>query len=117
MELETLRDYLKEKKGTTEELPFGPEVLVFKVIGKMFAILTWQDNPLHISLKCKPDHALALRDIYEAVQPGYHLNKKHWNTVVLDGSIPEKEILQWIDDSYQLVVKGLKKADRQRLQK
>ena len=116
MELETLRDYLKEKKGTTEELPFGPEVLVFKVIGKMFAILAWQDNPLRISLKCEPDHALALRDIYEAVQPGYHLNKKHWNTVVLDGSIPEKEILQWIDDSYQLVVKGLKKVDRQRLQ-
>jgi len=116
MELEQLRSCLGDKKGVTEELPFGPEVLVFKVLGKMFAILAWQDNPLRMSLKCEPDHALALRDIYEAVQPGYHLNKKHWNTIMLDGSIPEKEILQWIEDSYNLVVKGLKKSDRQKLQ-
>ena len=116
MELEQLRIFFGDKKGVTEELPFGPEVLVFKVMGKMFAILAWQDNPLRISLKCEPDHALALRDIYEAVRPGYHLNKRHWNTIILDGSIPEKEILQWIDDSYNLVVKGLKKSDRQKLQ-
>jgi predicted DNA-binding protein (MmcQ/YjbR family) len=116
MELEFVRSYLLKKKGATEELPFGPEALVFKVMGKMFALLAWQQNPLQISLKCDPDHALALRDIYEAVQPGYHMSKKHWNTITLDGSIPEDETVKMIDDSYRLVVKGLKKADRERLQ-
>jgi predicted DNA-binding protein (MmcQ/YjbR family) len=115
MKLENLRSYLTSKNGASEETPFGPEVLVFKVLGKMFAILAWQEAPLKISLKCEPDHALALRAIYKAVQPGYHLHKRHWNTVTLDGSVPEQEILQWIDGSYRLVVKGLKKADRERL--
>jgi predicted DNA-binding protein (MmcQ/YjbR family) len=116
MELEFVRSYLLKKKRTTEELPFGPEALVFKVMGKMFALLAWQQNPLRISLKCDPDHALALRDIYEAVQPGYYMNKKHWNTITLNGSIPDDEILKMIDDSYRLVVKGLKKADREKLE-
>ena len=115
MELESLRKYLRDKHGTSEEIPFGPEVLVFKVLGKMFAILAWQENPLKISLKCDPDHALVLRDIYAAVQPGYHLHKKHWNTVTLDGSAPEQEIFRWIDESYHLVASGLKKADREKL--
>ncbi|MCP4396287.1 MAG: MmcQ/YjbR family DNA-binding protein [bacterium] len=115
MELESLRKYLTNRKGISEEIPFGPEALVFKVLGKMFAILAWQESPLKISLKCDPEHALALRDIYAAVQPGYHLHKKHWNTVTLDGSVPEGEIRQWIDESYRLVVKGLKKADREKL--
>ena len=115
MELESVRKYVTSKNGATEEIPFGPEVLVFKVLGKIFAILAWQENPLKISLKCDPDHALALRDIYAAVQPGYHLNKKHWNTVTLDGSVPEGEILQWIDESYRLTAKGLKKAERESL--
>ena len=116
MQLEKLRTYLCEKKGVTEEIPFGPEVLVFKVLGKIFALIAWQESPLRISLKCDPEHALALRDIYDAVQPGYHLNKRHWNTVILDGSIPEREIFQMIDNSYKLVAKGLKKSDRQKLQ-
>lgn len=115
MTLEHVRTYLTSKNGTSEEIPFGPEVLVFKVMGKMFAILVWQENPLRISLKCDPEHALVLRDMYPAVQPGYHLHKKHWNTVILDGSVPEPELLQWIDESYRLVVKGLKKADREKL--
>jgi predicted DNA-binding protein (MmcQ/YjbR family) len=116
MELEFVRSYLLKKKGATEDLPFGPEALVFKVMGKMFALLAWQQTPLRISLKCDPDHALALRDIYEAVQPGYYMNKKHWNTITLNGSIPDDEILKMIDDSYRLVVKGLKKADREKLE-
>lgn len=116
MELETLRACLLEKKGATEERPFGPEALVFKVMGKMFALVAWEEIPLRITLKCDPDDALALRDQYKAVQPGYYTNKKHWNTITLDGSIPNEEILRMIDDSYALVVKGLKKAVRQELE-
>ncbi len=115
MELEALRVYLLAKKGTTEERPFGPQALVYKVMGKMFALVAWQEEPLDISLKCDPDEALFLRDMYTAVRPGYHMNKKHWNTVTLDGSIPQKELLRMIDDSYTLVVKGLTKAQRQKL--
>jgi predicted DNA-binding protein (MmcQ/YjbR family) len=115
MEFNTLRNYLLSKKGTTEELPFGPDALVFKVMGKIFAIVAYQDNPLRISLKCDPEHAEALRAMYKAVTPGYHLNKNHWNSVILDNSIPGEEIFQMIDDSYQLVAKGLKKADRAKL--
>ena len=116
MELETLRTYLIEKKDATEERPFGPEALVFKVMGKMFALIAREEIPLRITLKCDPDDALALRDQYEAVQPGYYMNKRHWNTITLDGSIPNEEILRMIDDSYALVVKGLKKTVRQELE-
>ena len=116
MQLESLRKYLVEKKDVTEELPFGPEALVFKVMGKMFALIAWEETPLRITLKCEPEHALALREIYDAVKPGYHMNKEHWNTITLDDSIPEEQILEMIDDSYLMVVKKLKKADRQKLQ-
>lgn len=117
MELESLRTYLLDKKGAAEETPFGPEVLVFKVVGKMFALIGWQDTPLRISLKCDPELALTLRHQYQAVQPGYYLSKKHWNTVTLDESIPHDEILGMIDHSYNLVVKGLKKSAWQELEK
>jgi len=110
-----LHRYLMNKSGTTEERPFGPDVKVYKVLGKMFALVP-DDAPLSISLKCDPNEALFLRDIYTAVQPGYHLNKKHWNTVTLDGTIPHDELLGMIEMSYNLVVKGLKKADREKLQ-
>lgn len=116
-ELEPLRTYLLAKAATTEEQPFGPDALVFKVMGKMFALVAWQQVPLRISLKCDPYLAELLRTTYAAVTPGYHLNKRHWNTVVLDGSIPEAEIAEMIDASYELVVKGLKKGDRERLQR
>ena len=116
MKLEPIRTYLLKKKGSTEELPFGPDALVFKVMGKMFALVAWEETPLRITLKCDPDDALALRDQYKAVQPGYYMSKKHWNTITLDGSIPNDEILEMIDHSYDLVVKGLKKAVRQKLQ-
>ena len=115
MQLENLRKILLERKATTEETPFGPQALVYKVMGKMFALIAWEEDPISISLKCDPDFALALRAQYPAVIPGYHMSKKHWNTVTLDGSIPEGEILGMIDDSYDLVVKGLKKVDREKL--
>ena len=113
MELTELRAYLGEKQGAAEDFPFGPDALVCKVSGKMFALLAWQAKPLRISLKCDPDYALALRDMYPAVQPGYYLNKAHWNTITLDGSIPDAEIFTWIDQSYRLVVNGLPKKERQ----
>lgn len=116
MNLDTLSTYLLHKKGTTEERPFGPEALVYKVMGKMFALVAWEERPLRVTLKCDPEHALALRDMYAAVQPGYHMNKQHWNTVTLDGSVPQDEVLAMIDHSYELVVKGLKKADRLQLE-
>jgi len=87
-------------------------VLVFKVLGKMFALVSWQATPLKISLKCDPMEALFLRDMYTAVTPGYHLDKRHWNTITLDGSVPEADLHRMIDDSYDLVVRGLKKAER-----
>lgn len=116
-DLEALRAYLFAKAGTTEELPFGPGALVFKVLGKMFALVAWQEQPLSISLKCDPLLAELLRSTYVAVQPGYHLNKRHWNTVLLDGTIPADEVAEMIDGSYVLVVKGLTKAQRAQLEK
>ncbi len=116
MKLEALRSYLIEKKGATEEQPFGPDALVYKVMGKMFALIAWEETPLRITLKCGPEHAVVLRRTYEAVQPGYYMSKRHWNTITLDGSIPDDEILEMIDDSYALVVKGLKKALREKLE-
>jgi predicted DNA-binding protein (MmcQ/YjbR family) len=99
---------------TREEQPFGPGALVYKVRGKMFALVA-PENPPSVSLKCNPILATMLRDTYPAVTAGYHLNKQHWNTVVVDGSVPESELLEWITHSYDLVVKGLPKRDRQEL--
>jgi predicted DNA-binding protein (MmcQ/YjbR family) len=112
MNLTQLRSYLLTKKATTEETPFGPENFVYKVMGKMFALVPLDAEPLTISLKCEPGQALLWRDVYPAVRPGYHMNKTHWNTVTLDGSIPEPEIWGMIDDSYDLVVAGLSRAQR-----
>jgi predicted DNA-binding protein (MmcQ/YjbR family) len=97
-----------------EDQPFGPGALVYKVRGKMFALVS-PASPPTVSLKCNPMLATMLRDTYPAVTPGYHLNKQHWNTVVVDGSIPDSEIHEWIAHSYALVVKGLPKRDRQEL--
>jgi predicted DNA-binding protein (MmcQ/YjbR family) len=116
MNLETTYTYLAQQKGAAEEFPFGPQALVFKVMGKMFALLAPDSLPPTVALKCDPEQALLLRERYEAVQPGYHMNKKHWNTVTLDGSIPGDEIRAMIDASYALVVQGLKKADREHLE-
>lgn len=116
MKFEMLRTYLLQRRAATEEQPFGPQTLVFKVMGKMFALVAWEDTPLRMTLKCDPYDAVVLRNQYQAVQPGYHMNKKHWNTITLDGTIPDDEILEMIDDSYDLVVKKLKKALREQLQ-
>ncbi len=115
MNLDSLRQLMLTKKGATEEQPFGPDVLVFKVMGKMFALIPLEDDPLRINLKCDPDLALTLRDRYKAITPGYHMNKKHWNTVILDNTVPQEEVQGLIDHSYNLVVKGLKKTDREKL--
>ena len=110
MEFESLREYLLNKRGACEDFPFGPTVIVFKVMEKMFALIPLDQKPLRINLKCDPELALHLRAKYNAVQPGYHMNKKHWNTIILDGSIPNDELSTMIDNSYNLVIKGLKKG-------
>jgi predicted DNA-binding protein (MmcQ/YjbR family) len=102
MNIETIREYCISKKGATEGFPFGEDTLVFKAGGKIFALANL-DGDLSINLKCDPDFAIELREKYPAVTPGYHMNKKHWNTVILDGSVPDKEVLAWIDHSYNLV--------------
>jgi predicted DNA-binding protein (MmcQ/YjbR family) len=112
MNVESFRDYCLSKPKATEGTPFGPDNIVFKVEGKMFALLALDEVPTAVNLKCDPDLALELRDRYEQVQPGYHMNKKHWNTVVLDGVIPENEISGMIDHSNDLVVRSLPKAKR-----
>ena len=112
---DTLKSYCGGKSGVTGEFPFGPEVLVYKVLGKMFALIP-VDGPLQISLKCDPMLAIMLRETYAAVTPGYHLNKRHWNTVRIDGEIPDDEILEMIDNSYDLVVRSLPNVERKKLE-
>lgn len=113
MNFETVRKYFLTKPEAAENFPFGSDVAVFKVRNKMFATLVINDDIPTINLKCDPDEATALRDIFEAVIPGYHMNKRHWNTVYLNGSIPKGEIERMIDNSYGLVVKGLTKSERE----
>ena len=115
MQVDAFREYCLGQAGVTESSPFGPDNLVFKVGGKMFALLALDEIPPAANLKCDPDHALELRDRFEEVTPGYHMNKKHWNTVQLVGGIPEAEIRRMIDHSYALVVQGLPKAQREKL--
>ena len=98
--------------GAVEEFPFGPRTSVFKVGGKLFAISPLASRPLSVSLKCEPELAEALRRTYPAIGPGYHLNKRHWNTVVLDGSVPDEMVRDMVEDSYDLVVDGLPKNKR-----
>jgi predicted DNA-binding protein (MmcQ/YjbR family) len=115
MNAESFRAHCLSKSAATEGTPFGPEDIVFKVAGKMFAILALEEVPPRANLKCDPDLALELRDRYEQVEPGYHMNKKHWNTVVLDGVIPDQEIRKMIDHSYELVVQSLPEKKRKAL--
>ncbi len=113
MNIESLREYCLTKKFVTEEFPFDATTLVFKVCGKMFA-LTNLDGDLSINIKCDPDKAIELRERFPSVQPGYHMSKIHWNTVYIDGSIPDKLIMEWIDDSYNLIVSKLPKKEREK---
>jgi predicted DNA-binding protein (MmcQ/YjbR family) len=115
MNLEDFREYCLSLPAVTESTPFGEDVLVFKVADKIFALTGLDEVPPTANLKCDPDLALELRDRYEQVRPGYHMNKKHWNTVELEGGIPTAELRNMIDHSYQLVVNGLPKAVRTKL--
>jgi len=104
MNIESLREYVLGKPSVTEGFPFGDNVIVYKVNEKMFLLLPLDTQPLQFNVKCDPDKAVELRDQYPgAVLPGYHMNKKHWNTVVADGTLPDKLLLQQIDESYELV--------------
>lgn len=115
MNLEGFRKHCLSKKGVTEEFPFGEETLVYKVMGKMFA-LTDLESFESINLKVDPETGEELREKYASVQPGYHMNKKHWITVLIDGSIPDKKVLEWVDNSYQLVVSALTKSQKSALE-
>jgi predicted DNA-binding protein (MmcQ/YjbR family) len=115
MNPDELRDRCLSFTGAEETFPFGPLTSVFKVTGKMFALSQLGADSLRVSLKCEPALAEALRETYAAVIPGYHLNKRHWNTVILDGSLPDETIREMIEDSYDLVVSKLARADRRAL--
>ena len=115
MNIESLREYCINKKGVTESFPFDETTLVFKVMNKMF-VLTDIEGDLFVNLKCDPDKAIELREQYKAVRPGYHMNKRLWNTVDVDGTIPTETIEQWIDDSYNLIVAKLPKKIRLELE-
>ncbi len=114
MDIEYYRNYCLSKKCVTEEFPFGETTLVFKVMGKMFA-LTDIETFASVNLKADPEIAVELREKHPAVKPGYHMNKKHWITVIHDGSIPDKLLCQWIDNSYQLVASSLTKSQKSAL--
>jgi len=109
MNAETLRTYCLQQKGVEESQPFGPENLVYKVGGKVFLLVALDAVPLQFNVKCDPDAALEWRDQYACVLPGYHMNKKHWNTVLVDGTASDKLLLQWVADSYNLVYQSLPK--------
>lgn len=118
MNLESIRTYCLNKPGKiTEDFPFDETVLVFRLYGKIFLLTSLNDRPLALNLKCDPEQAIEWREQYDSVQPGYHMNKKHWNTVTLDGSIPRTAVLGMIDHSYEQVARGLKRSDRQKLER
>ena len=112
MDWDQLRELCLAQRGAEETFPFGPETSVFKVAGKMFALSRGSEQPLRISLKCEPLLATQLRAAHPAITGGYHLNKRHWNTVVIDGSLPEQTVADLIEDSYDLVVANLSQARR-----
>ncbi|MBS1584083.1 MAG: MmcQ/YjbR family DNA-binding protein [Bacteroidetes bacterium] len=109
MNIEELRTYALSKADVDESFPFGEDTLVFKLGGKMFLLASLSTVPLEFNVKCDPDKAVALREQYECVKPGYHMNKKHWNTVVVDGTLGDKLLKQMVDESYDLVRKKAKK--------
>ena len=116
MNIEIFRDYCIAKPGVTEGFPFDETTLVFKVMGKMFA-LTDLDGELSINLKCDPEKTISLQEEYPAIKPGYHMNKKHWNTIEIDDSIPDSLVFELTDHSYELVVNSLTKIKKEQLKK
>ena len=116
MNKKTVRTYCLTLPLVREDYPFGPDVQVFKIKEKLFALMTTRQGIERVNLKCDPEEGIILREIFEDVIPGYHMNKMHWNTIILSGSIPDGEIKRMIDRSYCLVVKKLKKIDRESLE-
>ena len=117
MNIEDFRTYCLSQKGVTEEFPFGEDTLVFKVMGKVFALTGLDSEEFKVNLKCDPDRAIELREEFSAIQPGYHMNKKHWNTVAFEEDLDDDFLEALVKHSYDLVVKKLKKADREFLEK
>lgn len=107
MDYQEARSHILNHPEAAEDFPFGPQTAVYRVRHKIFALLSLEEGIASVSLKCDPSEALALRDLFKAITPGYHLNKKHWNTVILDGTVPSFEIKRMIDNSYALVISGL----------
>ncbi len=112
MRFDVAREYLLSKPGAEEGFPFGPAVMVFKVGGRMFATLAYEETPARMNLKCDPERAIELREQYMSVQPGYHMNKTHWNTIVLDDEVPRAVVFEMIDHSYELIAKSGSKRSR-----
>ncbi len=115
MDFDALNTYLEALPGVTSGHPFGPEHRVYKVLDKMFAALPEGAEPIRLNLKCEPEFAEELRRRYTSVLPGYHMNKRHWNTVVLEGELSQEQLLDLVDHSWELVVRGLRKRDREPL--
>ncbi|HVF95790.1 MAG TPA: MmcQ/YjbR family DNA-binding protein [Flavisolibacter sp.] len=115
MNIDTLREYCLSKKAVEESLPFGPDNLVYKVGSKMFLLVGLDNVPLQFNVKCDPELALQLREQYACVLPGYHMNKQHWNTVIVDGTASDKLLREWIDHSYDLVFESLSKKIKQEI--
>ncbi|MFL5827329.1 MAG: MmcQ/YjbR family DNA-binding protein [Thermoleophilaceae bacterium] len=115
MQPASLQSLCLSMPGAVEEFPFGPQTSAFKVGGKMFALSALGSRPLRVSLKCEPELAEQLRLTYAAITPGYHLNKRHWNTVEFDGSVPDAMVRDMVEDSYDLVVDGLPASKRRTL--
>lgn len=113
MNIEQFRDYCLSKKASSEDFPFGPETLVLKVGGKIFAITGLDSDHFTVNLKCDPDKAVELREQYPEIQPGWHMNKKHWNTVDFEGGLDGRTLRELIDHSYELVLNSLKKSERE----
>ncbi len=116
MNIEQLQEYCLSKPGVEETLPFGPDTLVYKVAGKVFLLTSLDADTFRFNIKCDPDLAQELRAQYNCIQPGYHMNKKHWNTIIPDETVPLKQLKKWIDFSYELVVQGLPKKLREQFQ-
>ena len=115
MNIESLREYCISKKAVTEDFPFGETTLVFRVKNKIFLLVSLDSDPLQFNAKAQPDKAIELREEYSSIIPGYHMNKKHWNTIILDGSLSTKLIKELIDDSYNLIVQSLPAKERNTL--
>lgn len=116
MDIITFRDYCLSKPGVEETFPFDQVTLVFKVMGKMFALTGLDREEFSVNLKCDPERSEELRESYEDIQPGYHMSKKHWNTIMFENGLPDRLLIELIDHSYDLVVAKLKKADREFLE-